>query len=121
VTPLKRFAAPIRKMSAANSTPGTRAPLQSIRAEPAPRLYVDRDVLPVAEIEETGNVSRARAGAGPGENGFTCVRCLQWFPAGTQHACRAYADVIRNPETVAPTKGPMTAEEIVLLQQDGQL
>jgi len=69
-----------------------------------------------------GNVARIRAGASPMQNGFTCVRCLQWFPAGTHHQCRPYAEVIRNQETVLPTnRGPMSAEEIALLQQDGQL
>lgn len=100
---------PLKTFSSLRSTPGIREVPRSV---PAP-----------ADVDPDGqaNAARLRAGARPNENGFTCVRCLAWFPAGTHHACQRYADVIRNPETVAPIKGPMSAAEVVLLQQAGQL
>lgn len=70
---------------------------------------------------DMGNAARIAAGARPNENGFTCVRCLQWFPAGTHHQCRPAEDLIFDKEgrRVRPTG--MSAEEIALLQADGQL
>src|SRR6266516_1737508 len=111
---------PFKKLSSQSTAGGQYTPP---RAEAPPMTeYPPRPkAKPESSIEDSGNSSRIRAGAHAGQNGFTCVRCLQWFPAGTHHACRPYADTIRNPETVAPVKGPMSADEVILLQQEGQL
>ncbi len=75
---------------------------------------------PTSGVDDIGNASRAAAGVeGRPVTGFTCARCLKWFPQGTQHACMRPVDVIRNDETPAPIRGPMSADEIRLLQEAG--
>lgn len=106
---------PFKKLSSQSTPAGTYTSPST--PERTPVVHAS----PVAESGEIMNVSRAAAGAKSNENGFTCVRCLQWFPAGTHHACKPYADVIRNLETPDVKRGPMSGAEIELLQQDGQL
>lgn len=51
-------------------------------------MIVKRGSASTVPPVDTGNESRKAAGvAGTPVTGFTCARCLTWFPGGTPHAC----------------------------------
>jgi len=115
---MKPFKPPVKFKSLASSQ--TQAGARTF--PPSPDLTpAEMRQITAPDSTEVANRSRVIAGASAGESGFTCARCLRWFPQGTHHACQRYTDVIRNDETKAPESTVMTTEEIQLLREAGQI